>query len=179
MAVIYFYFDFNDVEKQQFEKMIFSLIKQLSLRCTSTSRVLAALFSSYMNGERQPTSDALLLTLQHMIREFGETYIILDALDECKDREELLEGVRAVVGWELKKLHILVTSRREKDIEESLESFVNDERRVCIQSALVNDDIRVYVHKRLQTDQKLKRWQKNSEVQQKIETTLVGKADGM
>lgn len=114
-----------------------------------------------------------------MIQESGETYIILDALDECKDREELLEGVRAIAGWELKKLHILVTSRREKDIEESLESFVNNEKRVCIQSTLVNDDIRAYVHKKLQTDQKLKRWQKNLIVQQEIETTLMDKADGM
>jgi hypothetical protein len=114
-----------------------------------------------------------------MIWEFGETYIILDALDECKDREELLEGVRAIAGWELKKLHILVTSRREKDIEESLESLVNDDKRACIQGSLVNDDIQAYVHKRLQTDQKLKRWQKNSKVQQEIEMTLMEKAGGM
>jgi hypothetical protein len=39
MAVIYFYFDFNDVEKQQYEKMLRSLITQLSLQCTSTPTV--------------------------------------------------------------------------------------------------------------------------------------------
>jgi hypothetical protein len=43
----------------------------------------------------------------------------------------------------------------------------------------VNDDIRTYVHKRLRTDQKLKRWQNRSEVQQEIETVLMSKADGM
>jgi hypothetical protein len=132
-----------------------------------------------MNGEQQPISDTLLMTLHQMVREFGETYIILDALDECKNREELLEGLGEIVSWELKKLHILVTSRREKDIEQPLESLVNDENRACIQSTLVNDDIRAYIHKRLQTDQKLKRWRKNSKAQQEIETTLMGKADGM
>ena len=56
----------------------------------------------------QPTSDTLLLALQQMIREFGETYIIVDALDECKDREELLEGIRTIASWELKSCTYLL-----------------------------------------------------------------------
>jgi adenylylsulfate kinase-like enzyme len=178
-AVIYFYFDFNDVEKQQHEKMMCSLITQLSLRCTSTPRVLAALFSSCMNGERQPTSDTLLTTLQQMIQEFDEIFVILDALDECKERQELLEDINKIARWKIGKSHILATSRREKDIEESLDSLVNDQKKICIQSALVNDDIRTYVQKRLQSDQNLKRWRNKPEVQQEIETKLMGKADGM
>jgi hypothetical protein len=66
----------------------------------------------------QPTSDTLLLALQQMIREFGETYIIVDALDECKDREELLEGIRTIASWELKSFTYFVTSQREKGIKE-------------------------------------------------------------
>ena len=179
MAVIYFYFDFDDVEKQKYEKMIRSLITQLSLRYKSTPRVLAALFSSCMNGERQPTSDALLTTLQQMIREFDGIFIILVALDECEERRELLEDINKIAGWKTEKLHILATSRREKDIEESLDSLINDQGKVCIQSALVNDDIRAYIQKRLQSDQNLKRWRRKPEVQREIETKLMGKADGM
>ena len=114
-----------------------------------------------------------------MIREFKGVYIILDALDECEDRGKLLEDIETITGWELENLHILVTSRGEKDIEDSLDSLVDGTKKICIQSALVNDDIRIYVHKRLQTDQKLKRWQDRPEVQQEIETILVRKADGM
>ena len=138
-----------------------------------------ALFSSCMNGERRPTSDALLTTLQQMIQEFNEIFLILDALDECKERQELLEDINRITRWKIGKSHILATSRREKDIEESLGSLVNDHKRVCIQSALVNDDIRTYVQKRLQSDQNLKRWRNKPEVQQEIETKLMGKADGM
>ena len=114
-----------------------------------------------------------------MVREFKGVYIILDALDECEDRGKLLEDIETITGWELENLHILVTSRREKDIEESLDPLVDGTKKICIQSALVNDDIRTYVHKRLRTDQKLKRWQNRSEVQQEIETVLMSKADGM
>jgi hypothetical protein len=178
-AVIYFYFDFTDDEKQQHEKMVCSLITQLSLRYRGTSRVLAALFSSNMDGERQPTSDALLTTLRQMILEFDETFVILDALDECKERQNLLEDIDEIVTWKMGKLHILATSRRENDIRESLEPLINDENTICIQSELVTDDIRTYIHERLLTDRKLRRWQKKPEVQREIETTLIGKADGM
>jgi len=179
MAVVYFFFDFNDIEKQKYEGMIRSLITQLSLRCVSTPRVLAALFSSCMNGEQQPTSDTLLTTLQQMAQEFNEIFVILDALDECKERRELLEEIDKIAGWRMGKLHILVTSRREKDIEESLDILANDQRKVCIQSALVNDDIRAYVQKRLQSDQNLKRWRNKPDVQEEIKMQLMGKADGM
>jgi hypothetical protein len=76
-------------------------------------------------------------------------------------------------------VHILATSRREKDIEESLDPLVNDQKKVCIQSVLVNDDIRAYIRKRLQNDQRLKRWRNKPEVLQEIEMKLMGKADGM
>jgi hypothetical protein len=178
-AVIYFYFDFNDAEKQQYEKMMRSLITQLSLRCTSMPRALATLFSSCMNGERQPTSDALLTTLQQMIQEFDEIFVILDALDECKERQELLEDINRIARWKIATLHILATSRRQKDIEESLDSLVNDQRKMCVQSVLVNDDIRTYIQKRLQSDQNLKRWRNKPEVQEEIEVKLMAKADGM
>ena len=114
-----------------------------------------------------------------MIQAFDETFIILDALDECKERQELLEDTNGFAKWKTEKLHILSTSRREKDIEERIESFVNDQEKICTQSDLVNDDMRAYVHGRLQTDGGLRRWQKEPEVQQEIERTLMDKADGM
>ncbi|KAI9766559.1 MAG: hypothetical protein M1839_004886 [Geoglossum umbratile] len=87
LAVAYFYFDFNDVEKQQHEKMIRSLITHLSIQSASTPRALESLFSSCRNGERQPTTSTLLETLQEMVQEFDETFIILDALDCCNDED--------------------------------------------------------------------------------------------
>ncbi|KAH0547714.1 hypothetical protein FGG08_000204 [Glutinoglossum americanum] len=179
MAVVYFYFDFSDVEKQQHEKMIRSLIKQLSMQCANTPKALETLFSSCKDGEQQPTVDDLRMVLPQMVQEFDETFVILDALDECKEREELLGDVEEIAGWKAGKLHLLATSRSEKDIRESLENLVYEQDEICIQSGLVNDDIRTYVHKRLQTDRRLKRWQKNMEVHQEIERTLMDKAGGM
>ncbi len=177
--VLYFYFDFSDVEKQRHEKMIRSLVMQLSSHCSSTPQALESLYSSCMDGERQPLYDSLLETLRQMIGRCEEMYIIMDALDECLDRQELLASIQELFGWKFENLHILATSRMEKDIEESMAPFNDNRGKICIRSMLVDNDIRTYVRGRLQTDPTLKRWQKQPKVQQEIEDTLMDQADGM
>ena len=114
-----------------------------------------------------------------MMTFLGDTYIILDALDECEDRHELLPNLEQIVSWEDVNLHVLVTSRREIDIDEALTPFSSSRNRINIHNTLVNADIRTYVHDRLQVDRKLKRWQKDLNTQREIEDTLMRKADGM
>jgi hypothetical protein len=46
-----------------------------------------------------------------------------------------------MAGWQLEKMHVLVTSRKEHDIESSLEDIVNGEYIVCLQSQVVDKDI--------------------------------------
>lgn len=176
-AVLFFYFDFNDAEKQRHEKMIRSLIAQLSKYCASS--VLQDLYSSCSGGNRQPTEEVLLNTLHAMMASLGDTYIILDALDECAEREELLVDLREIISWEGVNLHVLATSRRERDIEDELKTWSNLRNCINIQSTLVDADIRTYIHDRLQVDRKLRRWQKNREMQSEIENTLMKKAYGM
>ena len=176
-AVLFFYFDFNASEKKRHEKMIRSLICQLSKYCADS--VLQNLYLSCTNGGRQPPEEVLLNTLHEMMTSLGNTYIILDALDECEDRHELLTNLEQIVSWKDVNLHMLVTSRREINIDEALTPFSNSQNRISIQSTLVNADIRTYVHDRLQVDRKLKRWQKDLNIQREIEDTLMRKAGGM
>jgi len=159
--------------------MIRSLVLQLSSQYRSTPQGLEALYSSCINGERQPTHDMLLATLHQMMESFEETFIILDALDECLERRELLEDIEEFNCWTDANLHILSTSRREKDIEERIEPLAHDWGKISIDSVRVNDDIRAYVHERLRADPGLKRWRKEPKVKQEIENTLMDKADGM
>ncbi|KAH6666209.1 hypothetical protein B0J14DRAFT_199342 [Halenospora varia] len=175
VAIAYFYFDFNDTKKQRHDKFTRSLIEQLALQSAKALACLESLFSHSQDGKQQPTQDALEVALQQMLDEFEETFIILDALDECKEREELLLLLKNLNSWETEKLHILATSRREREIEETLESLVTG--KICLQSALVNIDIHTHLSERLQTDSKLKRWPAN--VRGEIEQTLMDGAQGM
>lgn len=175
VVIAYFYFDFNDTEKQRHDKFTRSLIEQLAWQSVEALACLQSMFSRCQDGKQQPTQDALELALQQMLGGFEETFIILDALDECKEREELLLLLKNLNSWRTEKLHILVTSRRERDIEETLESLVTST--ICLQSALVNVDIHTHISERLQNDSKLKRWPAN--VRGEIEQTLMDGAQGM
>lgn len=178
LAVLYFYFDFNDAEKQRPESTIRSLIIQLSLQCISVPQTLNSLYRTSTDGQRQPAYDSLLETLQQMIGVFQEIYLVIDALDESSDRYELLANIKEMTSWKDANLHTLVTSRREKDIVDSME-YLTDQEKVCIQNIHINDDIRAYVRGRLFTDPKLKRWRNQPRVQLEIEITLMEKVDGM
>lgn len=118
-------------------------------------------------------------TLHPMMASLGDTYIILDALDECAEREELLMDLKEIISWEDVNLHVLATSRREPDIEHGMKTWSNSRNWINIQSTLVDADIRTYIHDRLQVDRKLRRWQTKREMQLEIENTLMQKADGM
>ena len=175
----YFYFDFNDIDKQKPDKMIRSLITQLSRQSTKPLRGLQSLFSSCNDGKRQPDSKSLMEVLKEIVDSLDDITIVFDALDECLEREDLFKRMEEIMQWKPRHLHMLLTSRRLTDIEESLDSLTNPQDRICIQSALVDADILVYIGERLQNDQKLKRWRRSPQVQSEIKTTLMKKADGM
>jgi hypothetical protein len=178
-AVAYFYFAFTNVEKQNPQNMIRSIITQLSSQCGSTLKAIEDLFSTCCNGREQPSDDALMTVLQQLVKGFNETFIILDALDECNNSQELLQYLEKIFQWRLGTLHVMVTSRPEEDIKDFFEPLLDHDQRICIQTTLVNDDIRAYVQHRIQNDAKLKRWKERPEVQTEIETSLMERVDGM
>jgi hypothetical protein len=178
-VVAYFFFDFNDAQKQDPELMVRSLICQLSQQCVRIPTSLDKLFASSGNGQRQPSLHALLETLQQMMQEFPYVYIVLDALDECSERAELTEILETMSAWQLQNLHTILTSRRERDIENSLETFIDQENVVWLQSELVDRDIQKYIQQRLSDDKRLSRWGKDPALRQDIEAALMKGAQGM
>lgn len=171
----YFYFDFNDGEKQRHENFIRSLLTQLSMQSERTLHALQTLYSRSQDGTQQPSYGALVSTLRSALQDSLTTFIILDAADECTDRGELLELLLEISKWNTGKVQIVCTSRKERDIEESLipEAWES----VCIQSDQVSSDIHLHICERLQNDSKFKKWPLG--VRREIETALVTGAQGM
>jgi hypothetical protein len=156
--------------------MIRSLIMQLSTQNGIIPEPVRSAFESCANGQRQPTTDALLETLHYLIQDYQKVFLILDALDECAERLDLLSVLKQIVSWK-SGICILVTSRKEADIGENLDLI--GPKKICIQSNLVDNDIRAYVRERLNNDWKLRRWKKHPVIQDEIEKTLMEKAGGM
>jgi hypothetical protein len=178
-AIAYFFFDFNDVKKQDPEMMARSLLCQLSQQSIKIPASLDALYSSCESGQRQPSILALMDALQSTIQDLPQIYIVLDALDECDQREELMEMFETIVGWKVPNLHLLVTSRKERDIESSLEGCVDPQNSICLQSKVVDRDIQHYVRQRLSDDKGLSKWGKDIGLRQEIQTALTEGSKGM
>lgn len=110
---------------------------------------------------------------------YEKTFIVLDALDECEDRQELLNFIENAIGWKSQKLNVIMTSRKLKDFEDFFDAEVEEQGRLSIQNEKVDEDIRSYVHGKLQNDRRFKRWRGQPKVRKEIETRLMEKSDGM
>ena len=123
---------------------------------------------------------SLKIGLYHdLVQTFDDTFVILDALDEFKQRQDLLDHIQEIVECDSGSLHILVTSRREWDIKQTFDPLLNDNQNIDIQSEVVDRDIRVYVRELLQSAKGLSRWHNKPEVQDEIEKALTENANGM
>ena len=163
------------MEKQSSKKAIRSLLFQFTMQQQNHLKNLEDLYARCGKGQQQPSEAVIRLLLKDAVTCTGSNYIILDALDECTDREDFMIFIRELVNSHQEGLRIMITSRREKDIEEQLAPIAK--HNINIQSAIVNEDIRIYVHGRLATDSKLSKWPAKD--QEDIIATLTGKTDGM
>ncbi|KAF8532395.1 hypothetical protein JB92DRAFT_2682269, partial [Gautieria morchelliformis] len=174
LVIAYFYFDYhsNDIQPHG---VLRALIEQLSSKCTSIPDSLEKLFSAYADSRRSPAPDELKSTLKSIIISFENVYIVFDALDECPSRPEFLKLLEEIHGWNLGHLHLLATSRKEQDIEETLSGLVSHQ--MFMDECLVGGDIQVHVSRTLDNDIKFSKC--SAEMKETIKMTLMKGADGM
>lgn len=175
-VVLYFFFDFSDSDKQSLDKLVRSLVAQLYSKRENTRKELDKLFLSCESGRTQPEPKSLFATFLHMLRNVKEVLIVIDALDECKTRPCLLAWMKELADCGYKGLRLLVTSRKEQDIESKLKDVWMDQ--TPIQQAPVDDDIRLYVRGQLRSDD-FERWHSMQPLLEDIETELTNRAEGM
>ena len=60
--------------------------------------------------------------LRDVLNSLIGVHVIIDALDECMEREHLFELLEEIIAWKL-EAHLLVTSRKEGDIVEAFKSL--------------------------------------------------------
>jgi len=182
--VAYFYFDFNDVEKQNAVNCTSSLIAQLCSQVTDLPEKLREVYKRCDNGNQKATLHDLrgALALFAETKQLDSVFLILDALDECPKsgeqefRAELLELIVEVHDHSPSNIHLLVTSRPEQDIRDKLIPLLTSEA-ISIQGSHVDSDVKLYINTQLSTDPKLKVLK--SELKTEVERALIAGADGM
>ena len=180
LAIAYFYFDFNESEKQNATSFVTTLIAQLCNHVVDLPEKLKELYKACNNGRGVATLDTLQAALFAVAEKFGDVFIVADALDECPNngtlREELLELIKDMSIRQSSNIHLLVTSRLESDIEELLLSL-STTRAIAIHGSPLDADIKSYICNEISSNSELKKIP--IQEQRKIEKRLIAGADGM
>ena len=113
-----------------------------------------------------------------VLQNLADTFIIIDALDECIDTTEIkkvVEWLKNLVSGEGRSLHVLITSRDEGHITGYLSRI--PQQQVIYVDKHTDADIKLYIDSRINTYGQLSQWSKD--IQQTITKSLLDGADGM
>jgi hypothetical protein len=150
-------------------------VAQLLVQCSNDTERLASLYNQIQSGIQHPSIELLLGLLRDLIQVFTQTFIVIDALDECSECEELMTFLETIHDWQVTTLHLLATSRQLPDIEETVVCLATDS--LCLQESNIMIDIAALLQLRLSSDRKFQKWP--TDVKLEIESTLLNKASGM
>jgi hypothetical protein len=176
-AFAYFFFDGRDGQRglQLVDSLIRSLIVQFAATYGGIPTTLAKLYQTCHDGRSQPSVQSLQSVLFTILEIFDDIYIVLDALDECTERKDLLKWIKQMTSWKMSKLHLLTTSRPEENIAKNLRLLDTDY--VDIKQDLITHDVKRYIDCILDGEDAFDRW--NDEIKANIKRKLLGSAGGM
>lgn len=153
-TMAYFYFNFQDIERQDLSTMLRSLIRQLCAAEINIPDSIKALHNRCRDSNHSPTLEELTTAVFSIsIESQKHVYVIIDALDEFPEsngplrRSELLNLIERLAKENIENLHVLVTSRAEMNIIQVLENLTP--RGIPLQSRTVDPDIKALVSSRL------------------------------
>jgi ankyrin repeat domain-containing protein 50 len=174
----YYYFDFNDESVLRLDTLLQSVILQLSRQSERLSDPVRSLYEHCDNGRKVPGDELLASTLFELLKEDQQTFIIIDALDECPkdERDRFYQLITQQIGEQPGCYNFLFTSRKESDIEEAMTEIVQLHN-VPIQSGDVNADVGLHVREFIVGNKRLKKWPE--ELRTEIEAAMTTGAQGM
>jgi ankyrin repeat domain-containing protein 50 len=173
-ALVYFYYDFRDHDKQTTAHFLRSLIAQMVLSLGFVPAELRWLIppdpsQHRMDPDERDLSTALCSLSKHFLR----TYIVIDALDESNEPAETANVLLEIAERKDCRISWLVTCRREKEVEALFKDPL-----ICtvtLKGPAVDRDIEAYIRKCLSTEYATL----PAQMMRKVEAVLLEKADGM
>ncbi|VBB84475.1 Putative protein of unknown function [Podospora comata] len=177
--VLQFYFDFNDTSKQKVDGVLRSLVFQLD-KLGSSSKELDSLYQSHFDGQRQPDNSTLTKTLHAMMKDSKNTYLVMDALDECTERGELLQWMMEFFkAPDLGHVRIIATGRPDEEFLRRIPGWIGRENCLQLDKEAVNADIRSYVTAKLEQSPDFFEKELSQDLRERIRNEVGDRADGM
>jgi hypothetical protein len=177
VGLAYFYCDYKDPMKQEPAVVLRTLLAQLSSQNIALFQHIQNFFKDqYKENTNPPSLDLVRSNFEPFLRSsFQKVFIVIDAVDECHDRECILSAISAI-GDSVEDVKIFVSSREDSLIQENFKEFPNLKIRPNHVSADIESYIDVTLRSRIAA-RKLK--VKEDEFRQEILESLALKAEGM
>lgn len=140
----YFYCDFRETGSQLPECVLGAITAQLCERNPQLFTEVEDSMRLNRNEEgklRDPSLEELERLLVKVLDLCPSVTVVIDALDECLNRNYLLDFLPNLSTKTMSDVRILVTSRREVDIQRALIQFPH----ISVQSKAADEDIQRYV----------------------------------
>lgn len=174
VAVVGIYCDYNEFNQQSTSKYIASLLQQLLQKRSFVPVEVKKAYETHNKRQSYPSLPEYVELLQTQMQAFSRVYVIIDALDECTQandvRDDLLEGVMMLPTC----ASIMITSRYIPDIEIQLENALRLDIRAH------DEDVYLHVVGRLTAEKNwARRIRLDSRLQSNIARSVVEKTHGM
>ena len=163
----YCYFAHNQDETKPFLKWVISRL------CREAGYIPTNVYNLSKHGA-EPSLTALLEAVAQILGSFKTVYIAVDAIDESRSRDDLLQILRSLVtDRRFKGLQLITSSREYIDIERTMSSFSVS---MSMNNPFVEQDIRCYVHSKLESNPRFEKWPRDLlyEVEESITTGAGG-----
>ncbi|KAH6637510.1 hypothetical protein C7974DRAFT_142520 [Boeremia exigua] len=167
-VVLHYFFEIAAREGNATNSFLCSLLSQVLLYEKTIHVAVQAMYTNSHQGAQRPSNKALLSALRAILKQRQHVALVIDGVDECNDRCDLLEVLKQIRDWSLPSLHLLVASRFERDIEDALSPVPQ----VRVVGQKHTQDIRQYVEQRVATEPSFKKWStgKRTEISEHVVT---------
>ena len=113
--------------------------------------------------------------VKEVLKSFHDVYVVIDALDECEQGEEVLQWIQELVESKDGRLHLLVSSRQDHHFRSAFKPPTTSI--LALDEYTFGKDIQLYIREQLSTDPRMMRWPPS--VQNDIEQSLIANAGGL
>ncbi|KAJ7495296.1 hypothetical protein FB451DRAFT_1213777 [Mycena latifolia] len=175
-VVLYAFCEFRD--KQTIDPVVILRTFVSQLLRAYPGRIIPD-FADLVDEERKRESppntiSSLEVLIRRAARRFLRVHVVIDGLDECKNRGSLLVLLTLVAD---EAFNVCVASRPEPDIQEALSSMITISLQMQEERAHVHNDIVHHINRELDLRRELRRLPKK--LRDEIRATLESKASGM
>jgi hypothetical protein len=174
-AVIYFYCDYKDTQNGSTSKIFETLLADLARQNPSALSYLEKLSEKYREFRSSCSVQVLRSAMLQCLQFPKRTFVVIDALDECDERDKLLIELLEIINSG-RKLNLLMTSRPEFDIQQLFNTLPN----MSLIESNMSADIDHFIKARLGALLESRRLKlRDSELRCEIEKVLTSRANGM